>query len=277
MLDQELLKKIEDFIAQKPRSIDEISKLIGKSWKTTDRYVDQIKQDFGTIAIRTFREGTRGALKVAYWTSTQKTSSTFQKELQTRILSLSKKEDFSPFDIYQHIDYNDKSTRTETPDNIYDLDEFYRVLSSTEKQLLIFSGNLSFLNLPIKNKDRIEIFEELNKKNVKIKVLCRVDLSGLNNINKLLSLNKKHNKELIEIRHREQPLRGIISESNVLWLKEIKTPTGKINELQESITVYYTMNSQDWIDWSTKVFWNMFNTSMLAEVRLSELERIYRG
>ena len=43
-----------------------------KNWRTADRYVDEIEKSFGTLSTRVFRGGTRGALKIVFWSSVEK-------------------------------------------------------------------------------------------------------------------------------------------------------------------------------------------------------------
>ena len=89
MLSSEIVKKIEDFVSQKPRSIQEIATHIKKNWRTVDRYINEIKENYGTIDTRTFREGTRGALKLVYWASIENvSSSSIQKALEEEIYEL---------------------------------------------------------------------------------------------------------------------------------------------------------------------------------------------
>ncbi|MFA5084403.1 MAG: hypothetical protein WC475_03455, partial [Candidatus Paceibacterota bacterium] len=86
MLRSQEIKKIEDFVYVKPRSVQEIAEHIGKNWRTADRYIEDIVKNFGTLAIRVFREGTRGALKIVYWASAEKiSSSVFQERLENKI------------------------------------------------------------------------------------------------------------------------------------------------------------------------------------------------
>src|SRR3989304_4113186 len=102
MLHSEIVRKIEDFVYGKPRSVQEIAEHIGKNWRTADRYIDDIEKEFGTLATRVFRGGTRGALKIVYWASVEKVSPTaFQTQLEEQILKGRTKYDFSPFDIFQ--------------------------------------------------------------------------------------------------------------------------------------------------------------------------------
>ena len=42
MLERETVKQIYDLVFTKPRTVKEISQDIGKSWVTTDRYVERL-------------------------------------------------------------------------------------------------------------------------------------------------------------------------------------------------------------------------------------------
>src|SRR3989344_2357512 len=108
-MDSTIVKKIEDFVYSKPRAIQEIAQHIGKNWRTADRYVSYIEKEFGTLAVRVFREGTRGALKIVYSASIEKASSSiFQEKLEEEITNARWKEDFSAFDIFQYVQNNKK-------------------------------------------------------------------------------------------------------------------------------------------------------------------------
>ena len=277
MLDAKITKKIEDFVYSKPRSIQEISIHINKNWRTADRYIQEIRENFGTLETRTFREGTRGALKIVYWASIDKVShSVFQEQLEKHILNAKTKEEFSPFDIFQHISDENKKARIEQAVNeeSTDLNAISNLLKQTKNQLIIFSGNLSFINLKDKDNNIFKILEELIQKEVKIKIISRVDFTGKENIEKLLSLNHKYKKENIEIKHAEQPLRTIIFDNKVISFKEIRHPTGKINELNKKIFLFYEIKDKEWIEWLTKIFWKIFNSSISADKRLEEINKI---
>lgn len=277
MLNNDIIKKIEDFVYKKPRSIDEIAKHIGKNWRTADRYINEIMENFGTISTRVFREGTRGALKIVYWSSVEKISnSVFQQRLENEILNAKRKEDFSAFDIYQFIPDNSKKAIIEKQldENSTNLKELKEMLIRTEKQLIIFSGNLSFINLKNKSIDLFAIMEELIRKKIKIKILCRVDIAGMDNIEKLASLNHKYGKELIEIKHHEHPIRAFIIDNKILRIKEIKEPTGKINELDKKIFIFYTIKDKDWVEWISKIFWKIFNNSISYTKRIDEMKKL---
>jgi len=274
MLNTQTINKIEEFVYAKPRSIQEIAGFIGKNWRTADRYVDEIEKNFGTISTRVFRGGTRGALKIAYWSSVEKVSpSIFQERLEQEIFNCKKKEDFSAFDIFQYVP--DKNRKILIYDKEEDnLEGFKKLLLSAQKQILFFSGNLSFINLKEKKKDLSYIFEKLADKKVMMKILCRVDLAGRENIERVLSVNLKHGKNLIEIRHDAHPIRGVIIDGKFVRLKEVKEPTGKINELNKKTFIFYNISDKSWADWLSRIFWKKFSNSMDANKRLEHLKQI---
>ena len=270
MLDLGVIKKIEDFVSKQPRSIQEISLMLKKNWRTADRYIDYIIENFGTISTRTFRKGTRGALKVVYWSSVSKNKdSIFQEQLTKQIELFRTKEQFSAFDIYQHIDNKNKTMSVEKQINLKEMAKF---IKQTKKQLLVFTGNLSWINLKNKDINLFKCLEYLLKKNISIKVISRVDLASFKNIKKLLDLNFKYGKELIEIRHREHPIRGFVSDNKNVRIKEIKESTGKINELNKELFVFYTFNDKNWTEWLSKRFWNLFSQSIDAKKRMDQIK-----
>ena len=277
MLDPETIRNIESFIYAKPRSVQEIAHYIGKNWRTADRYINEIENDFGTISTRVFRKGTRGALKIVYWASIEKVhSSVFQEKLEKEIQIFKKKKDFSPFDIYQHVsEKNKKSTieRVDSEDKT-NLNELKGHLEKAEKQILSFSGNLSWINLKNKDVEIFSVIENLVKKGISIKILSRVDLASIKNIEKILSLNFKYGKELIEIRHIEQPLRSFVIDKKIARIKEIKEPTGKIHELNKKVFIFYTLKDKEWIEWLSRMFWKLFSNSIDAKKRIEELKKL---
>ena len=277
MLNSETIKKIEQFVYAKPRSIQEISVYIQKNWRTADRYIEEIEKEYGTLSTRVFRGGTRGALKIVYWSSIEKVSSNvFQEQLEQEIMRGRKKEDFSAFDIYQYIKEKNKSVEIakgedETSSGLQGLKE---ILIAAKKQIIIFSGNLSFINFKNKKVDTFKELEFLIKKGIAIKVITRIDIGGKENIEALLSLNNKYGRELVEIRHREQPIRSIIVDKEFFNIKEIKLPTGRTNELNKKVFLFYTVKDKEWIEWLTKIFWKMFSSSINAEQRLQEINKL---
>ncbi|MBU4086301.1 MAG: hypothetical protein KKB21_01850 [Nanoarchaeota archaeon] len=277
MLDSEIIKKIGDFVYAKPRSIQEVAQHINKNWRTADRYIEYIETNFGTLATRVFREGTRGALKIVYWASVEKASSSvFQEKLEQEIIMARRKDEFSAFDIFQHVSDKNKQARKKIGESEVSLglEDLGDLLLQAKKQLLIFSGNLSFINFKDKKIDAFKILEQLVKRGVSMKVICRVDLAGKENIEKILSLNFKYGKELVEIHHREQPLRAIIVDNKIFNIKEIKEPTGREYELKKKIYIFYTIKDKDWVDWLSKIFWKMFSESVDVRKRLEEMNKL---
>ncbi len=277
MLDKATIKKISDFVYAKPRTIQEIAFLIRKNWRTADSYVDKIANEFGTLSVRTFREGTRGALKVVYWNNIEKISSSeFQERLFKQIEAGRKKEDFSPFDIYQYVDEKKRNAFIEAVDhNKTENQQIINMLRSAKKQILCFSGNLSWINLVENNKPVLKAIEELADKNISIKILSRVDIATLSNLKKALEINNKLGKEAIEIRHCMQPLRGFIIDNKIARFKEEKTPeTYKKGELEKKTLIFYEIFDEEYIDWLQKAFWNLFRVSIDANKRLKDLELI---
>ena len=266
MLKESIIQKIIDFVYVQPRSIDEIAKHINKSWKTTSRYVERIAKEKGIIGIKIFRKGTRGALKIVYWKGFRPIHSTsFQHELFERIKNGKTKYDFSPFDIYQHVPQNKKRAFLEIQKSEKDLilnKDLPYLLKKAEEEILIFSGDLSWSNLYINDKPMLNLFEKIAKKGVLIKILARVDIA---------SLNKKL-KNPIEIRHREQPLRAIIIDSNFCRFKETRPEVKN----RKKMFVFYDVYDEEWIKWIKEVFWSLFSSSIPAEIRLEELESIRR-
>src|SRR3989344_2026434 len=140
MLTAEVIKRIEDSVYSKPRSIQEIAQLIKKNWRTADRYVEQIEKEFGTIATRAFREGTRGSLKIVYWAAVEKIShSIIQQKLEETLLQAKKKEEFSAFDIYQYVPDNQKEVSLEAgkEEGEKNVEELANYLKKATKQVFI--------------------------------------------------------------------------------------------------------------------------------------------
>jgi hypothetical protein len=277
MLDSKTAKKICDFVYQKPRTVQEIAFLLQKNWRTADSYVDKIAKEQGTLSARTFREGTRGALKIVYWNNIEKISSTeFQERLFRGIESGKTKEDFSPFDIYQYVDDKKKTAflEVQSGENVVIEQNLASLLLSAQKQVLIFSGNLSWANIVDGKKKIIDVFAEIAK-HVPIKILTKIDITSLKNVQKVLQINEKLGREAIEIRHCEQPLRALIIDDKTARLKETKKASNyKQGELDKNAYIFYNIFDEEWVDWLQKVFWNLFRTSIPSSKRLNDIAAI---
>ncbi len=279
MLDEKTKRKIIEFVSLQPRSIDEIARHIGRNWRTANRYVDTIAKE-GILAVKVFRQGTRGALKVVYLNYLPQHFTVFQSELYEAIKAGKNKQDFSPFDIWQYVDKNKKQAFLEQQEDESKLalnKDLTRIIKNTKKELLIFSGNLSWARLVAGKTSMLSIFEQLARRGVAINILCKVDIAAMDNVRKVLNINRKLKKETIKIRHKEQPLRAVIVDNALARLKEIKDPADyKRGELDKRTYIFYDIYDVEWISWLKKVFWDMFSKAISAEQRLKELERIKR-
>jgi hypothetical protein len=278
MLDDKGIKQVIDFVKKEPRTVQDVSKLIGRSWVTTDSYLGKIKESTGLIAIKTFRKGTQGALKIVYHTSTEASKSDELKTiLSNQIMNGRSKEDFDFMEIFQFIDDKKKKAFVDiAKENVTSKKaNFVNLLSSASDKVYIFSGNLSFINLKEGNKKTIDIIEDLLKRKVMIKIICRVNMASLLNINKLNKLMIKY-QGLIEIKHSYQPLRGLIVDNNIARFKdEEQVQSYKKGELDKNQVIFYETYDEEWILWLQNVFWGMFRNAISAESRINEINQVF--
>lgn len=235
------------------------------------------------IATRIFREGTRGALKIVFWNSLEDIHfSSSQQDLLDDILNSKSKMQFSCLDIYQYVEDKHKKayvidvSKINPEKEISKKQDLVSFLKKASKQILFFSGNMSWVNSRQGNVKIIDIVKELAKKGVLIKVITRVSMIGSENVKKLLAINKEIGKDIIEIRHRYQPLRGLIIDDKVALLREIKDPAYyDLGELNKKIEIFYEISDKEWVEWLQKVFWKMFSNAMPSERRIKEIEKIH--
>lgn len=275
MLDRAAIKKINEFVYSKPRTIQEISILLGKNWRTADRYVMKISEETGSISCRTFRKGTRGALKIVFWNNIEKIHASELHEKLFNMMQTGKKTDFSPFDIYQHID--DEKRRAV----VYDLkkerskDRIKEQLKSSEEEILSFSGDLSWVNVNERGEKLIDVLRKIAENNISIKIISRVTVDTMKDVSKVLALNDEIGKKIIEIRHAAQPLRGIVVDRKLARFREvidhIHNETGK---LDQKILLFYEIYDEEWIEWLQKIFWHIFRTALPAEKRIKDINSI---
>jgi len=272
VIQKEIKESILRIIQQKPRTIQEIAETIGKNWRTADRYVEIISQESGLIATRIFREGSRGALKVVYWNALEGSKgSAYQERLLQKIVQGKRKEDFSPLDIYQFVDPDNRKAFIETTEFSQQQQiRFDYLLSQAQQQVLFFSGNLSWVEL---GPDIHKVLEDLAKKKIRIKVLTRVDITSQKNTEEMLSLNQRVGWDAVEIRHCEQPLRAILVDDRFISIKEVMSPL-YCRELKEKTFLFYLIEDQEWIQWLQKVFWNLWGQSIDANERLKALDSV---
>ncbi|MFH1589757.1 MAG: hypothetical protein ABIB43_04290 [archaeon] len=278
MLTQKDIDKIIKFVKQEPCTVQDVSKLIKRSWVTTDSYLKKIQDNTGLISIKTFRKGSQGALKIVYYNQTDMgVGDDLKDELLGRIKVAKRKTDFEFFDIFQLVSDDKKEVffeeyESESDPYKQDLVSFLRRAQHT---LYIFSGNLSFINLVEDKTKMIDVFHELVKRKVVIKILCRVNISSMNNFAKLSTLINKY-PEFIEIKHSFQPLRGfVVDDSFARFKSEELLKDYRLGELNKNTRIFYEVYDKDWISWFQKVFWSIYRFSTEYSVRMKQLKKYF--
>ncbi|MBR9705873.1 hypothetical protein GOV14_02445 [Candidatus Pacearchaeota archaeon] len=282
VLDSKTMGEICKFVKLKPRTVQEISILLKKNWRTAERYIEKISEETGCIKTRIFRGGTRGALKIVYWNMLDDIHSTsFQEELLEEIMKGKRRSDFSPFDIYQYIEDEKKqahiedATMIDTDIEISKQQDLITALRNAQKQILIFSGNLSWINSHQQGTPIINIIKEIAMRKIPIKIIARVSIVGAQNVDRLLSINKEVGRDIIEIRHRYQPLRAIVIDNKVVKMRELREPIFyRYGELKKKVEVFYDIYDPEWAEWLQKVFWKMYTKALPAPKRIKEIEKI---
>ena len=87
----------------------------------------------------------------------------------------------------------------------------------------------------------------------------------------MLEINFKVKKEMIEIRHAEQPFRAFVVDNKFVRFKEKRQ-----SKKDKNTFIFYDIIDEEWVEWVQKVFWNMFRTSIKAENRMKDIETIER-
>lgn len=279
MLEKQTIQKINDFVYTKPRTVAEIAALLKVNWRTANRYIERIEKEEGNFSTRVFREGTPGALKVVFWNNIEKLhASEVQERLYRQIEVGRQRHDFSPSEIYQFVEERKKKllVLTEKEQNSKaNFNEFANTLRSAEKQILFFSGNMTFSRMSSHDQNIRKILEELGRKKIFSKILTRVEVPGIENIRDVLSINNRIGFNAIEIRHCYQPLRTTVIDNKIATMKEILDPKDYAEgELKQKLIFIYTIYDEHWIEWLQKIFWDLFRKSIDAERRLQEFKKI---
>jgi len=275
VLDKDTREEIKEFIRQKPRTVQEVSQKVGRSWRTADRYLEKMENEEGYIARRTFRKGTRGALKIAYWNNINSfSSSKVQEQLLRKIESGREKEDFSPFDIYQCADDEERRAFMEkqSEDNVEAKHDIFTLLRQAQDRIMFFSGDLSWVNLTHRGEESLEVFRELSNDGVNLFFLGRVDTGSMKNAEKMFDFKKSLEDDNIKIRHSEQPLRAFIVDDKLVQLKEMRKSEKKNSSSRKYL--FYEIGDEKWVKWLQKVFWKLYRGSMPGEKRIEDLRTI---
>lgn len=272
VLTHDKIEKIEELVFERPRNISELSKLLHVSWKTANRYINTIRSTSPNISIHVFKSGTRGGLKIVYWKNNKISPISKQQEVIIKEIKNAKsKTDFSPFDIYQFADENMRKAFWEEKScstiYTYGTEDINKLLKSAKYEYLSFSGDFSWTLQKEKGSLVLKTLENLAKRNISIKMLGRVEFSNINNVEQLLTINKKSGREMISIRHINQPLRGAVIDDNFIRLTEnFKFDNNK------SRFVFYEINDPVWVKFLKSVFWRIYDSSIPAEKRLNDLK-----
>jgi len=273
------IEKIIDSVKTEPMTVQEISRLIKKSWVTTDKYLQYIKEKTGLINIKTFRKGTQAALKIVYYVEkTNPSTDKIKEALYNKISNSNFESEFDFMEVFQFIPDEKKKAYHETY-NKKSLLKDKRVIEltgSAAAHLYILSGNMSYLRVYDRGVPLLNVMEKLLQRGVFIKIITRINVSSLSNINQIKHLLVKY-PSLIEIRHRYQPLRGFIIDGKIARFKTDETVSNyKKGELAENTRIFFEIYDKDWLNWLERVFYSMYNSSISYEARIKEINNIFR-
>ncbi|MEA3378848.1 MAG: hypothetical protein U9Q69_04380 [Nanoarchaeota archaeon] len=275
VLNQTTIKKINEFVCSEPRTVQEVAFYLKKNWRTADSYLRKISEEVGTISFKVLRGGTRGAVKIVYWNNVEKPYASQAQERLLRQLEIGKKmTDFSPFDIYQYLDDDKRSSFFEEQgEEIFNIkQDLVGSLRQAQQQVLIFSGGINWSNIKQGDVKLLDVFEELAKRDVSIKFLANIDITSIENAKKMIAINNRIGKDRIAIRHCEQPLRSFIVDNSFAKMKEIKDP--KDIAKPKKMYIFYELYDADWVKWIGKIFFHFFSTAIPFEKRVQDLKTV---
>jgi hypothetical protein len=213
--------------------------------------------------MKVFRANTQGALKIVFIpTRDSLMFDDIKEDMFHQIKTARRKEDFDFLEIFQFIKDSDKKVE------ILKEEAVSSFLQKASEQVLFFSGNLSFI------KYSYETFEKLLKRNVSIKILCRINLATLKNLKKIQVLVQKYPNQ-IEIRHRYHPLRGFVIDGKIARFRvEEKSQDYRNGELDKDLVLAYEVYDKEWVEWLQSTFWYFFRNSVDVEIRLKALKKM---
>lgn len=267
MLTKEIENEIVQAVHKRPMAISELAQILEINWRTADRYVSKIVKETGLIDIHVFRKGSQGALKVVYAKTVLESQSSYQKYLLNKILQGRSKEDFSALDVVQFCEKKELySSKTDPPKNTSFY--FWDISKSVNDEILVFSGNMSWLT-----DDLIDSLKHMISNGCVIKILTKVDITSTEKLSKLLDLNKTVSNDKLFIRHCAQPVRGIIVDSKKCYLKEI-FDKASYNELSETKYVFTNFTDPEWVSFMRETFLQLWHSSIDADKRITLLDEI---
>jgi hypothetical protein len=263
-------EKILQFVKKEPCTIQDLSLHIGKSWVTTESYVEQIAKETGMIRTKKFRGGTKGAVKIVYWNYTESVQvDEIRNKLFDKIKLSYDKKTFDPLEVFQFVPAGKGKAFMETYDATHPSTKksLLNFLRRVEEELLVFSGNLSFL----RHSEPKQAFQEMLGRGVRVKILCRMDLGTVENLKIIQGIFRDFEPQ-VEIRHSLQPVRGFVADGKMIRLKDEKKKSDfKERELPHDVRVFYEIYDPDWVNWFENVFWYLFRTSIPYQDRMTVL------
>ncbi|MCK5026625.1 MAG: hypothetical protein KAS15_08565 [Nanoarchaeota archaeon] len=271
----EIKRKLLEILTVAPCSIQELAFKLSKNWRTIDNYISKMEEE-GLLSTKEFKRGPRVAFKIVFIQPDVNVHiSNAQKKILKKIESGRRSQDFSPLDIIQFLPEEEvtsyfRSIKLPTDKVTEGLLRFFK---QTSNNLLMFSGDLSWVDLKIGKTTILDVIEQLAKDKIMIKIIARVDQSTRERIGKLLNINYKLGHDSIEIRHEEHPLRSFIVDGKIVRLKEPAFSSQK-GELKKVGTFFYEFQNESWTNWLERYFWSVFRSSIPAEKRLLVLDKI---
>lgn len=264
-------KQILDLVRKEPVTIQAVANTIDKNWRTADKYVKKISRQTGLIDLKVFREGTRGALKIVYWNALEpERNDSYQQRLFETIKNSKRKQDFSPLSIYQFVADDEREAYKEEEEHPEDSPIYFStVFQEAEETIKIFSGNLSWAS---ENEDMIRCLKDRAEDGISVKILSRVDLTNQDVVEELLVKNATLKKDMIEIKHCEMPVRGVLVDDELV-LKEVYTEE-LYPEMDKDYYTWYRIKEGYWTRWMERVFWHFWETSVDAKKRLDAIKTV---
>ena len=273
MISQEKINDILKIVSKEPRTIQELSKELGISWITAEKYIEELKKNTGLIDVKHIKVG-YNTIKLIY--STNKISSNeIEDNLFSKIKATNSKIGFNFLEIFQYVPKD--RAKGYTLKDCDDLDPKL-VFEYLDKSNFVyfFSGNLSFLKMKYKSQTLIDKLELKLKNGLKIKIIARIDIDTLKNINLLIPLIHKYPSS-IELKHQLQPLRGIIFDCGHAIFKDQKEGKNyKLHELEKDVTLIYDIYDDTWINFFMNLFWYNYKTAINYDQKLDVINRVYK-
>ncbi len=269
MLNAERIERIKTLLVERPHSIREIATSLEISWKTADKYIDELCERDGSVGVHVFKDGMRGGLKIAFLSASARNSGQLMEFLHKRIVGVREKSDFSPFELYQHVDEKMKKAFWEAEGTAFiekGSEDINNLLQSTQRNYLSFSGDFSWVQSRERGMEVIKTIEAVVRRGARIHMLGRIDIKSLASIERLLSMNEMLGVEAIDIRHIDQPLRGAIVDDKLVRLVESPPALNK--------TIYYEITDPKWVRFVKDIFWEFHKVSVPAQKRVDEIRKI---